>query len=41
MSAYWAEYVQLPEGLARRVRFEVTETRFGTVRVGADPQPSD
>ena len=41
MSAYWAEHVQLPEGLARRVRFEVTETRFGSVRVGVDPQPGD
>ena len=32
---------QLPEGLARHVRFEVAEGRFGMVRVGAEPQPGD
>ena len=41
MRAFWAEHLQLPEGLARRVRFEVTEARFGAVRAGAEPQPSD
>jgi formiminoglutamate deiminase len=41
MSMYWAEHAQLSEGLARRVRFEVTEGRFGSVRVEADPQPGD
>ena len=41
MSAYWAEHVQLPEGLAQRVRFEVIEARFGAVHAGADPQPGD
>ena len=41
MSAYWAEFVQLPEGLARRVGFEVAESRFGTVRAGVDPEPGD
>ena len=41
MRAFWAEHLQLPEGLARHVRFEVTEARFGAVRAGAEPQPSD
>ena len=41
MSAYWAEHVQLPGGLASRVRFEVTDGRFGTVHTGADPEPGD
>ena len=41
MTAYWAEHAQLPEGLARRVRSEVAETRFGSVRVEVDPQPGD
>jgi len=41
MNAYWAEHVQLPEGLAQRVRFEVIEARFGAVDAGADPQPGD
>jgi formiminoglutamate deiminase len=41
MTAYWAEHVQLPEGLAQRVRFEVIEARFGAVRAGTNPQPGD
>jgi formiminoglutamate deiminase len=41
MSTYWAEHVQLPGGLASRVRFEVTEGRFGTVHAGVDPEPGD
>jgi formiminoglutamate deiminase len=41
MTAYWAEHVQLPEGLARRVRFEVTEGRFGAVQAEAHPRPGD
>jgi formiminoglutamate deiminase len=41
MTTYWAEHVQLADGLAQRVRFEVAGDRFGTVRVGADPQPGD
>src|SRR5215210_8710639 len=41
MSTYWAEHVQLPGGLASRVRFEVTEGRFGAVRNGVDPEPDD
>jgi formiminoglutamate deiminase len=41
MTAYWAEHAQLPNGLARRVRFEVTGDRFGGVRAEVDPQPGD
>jgi formiminoglutamate deiminase len=41
MSAYWAPYAQLSDGLARRVRFEVTEARFGRVRADSDAQPGD
>ena len=41
MSTYWAEHVQLPAGLASRVRFEVTDRRFGTVHTGVDPEPGD
>ena len=41
MSAFWAPYAQLPDGLARRVRFDVTEDRFGHVRAEVDPQPGD
>jgi formiminoglutamate deiminase len=41
MSGYCAEYAQLPNGLARQVRFEVTGDRFAQVRADADPQPGD
>ena len=41
MSGYWAEYAQLPNGLARQVRFEVTGDRFAKVRADTDPQHGD
>jgi formiminoglutamate deiminase len=41
MSTYWAEHVQLPGGLASRVRFEVTDGRFGAVEAGVDPESGD
>ncbi len=41
MSTYWAEHVQLPSGLASRVRFEVTDGRFGAVEAGVDPESGD
>ncbi len=37
MSTYWAEHVQLPGGLASRVRFEVADGRFGAVEAGSRP----
>ena len=41
MSTYWAEHAQLPGGLAARVRFEVTDGRFGAVQAGVDPESGD
>ena len=41
MSTYWAEHVHLPGGLASRVRFEVTDGRFGAVEAGVDPESGD
>ena len=41
MSTYWAEHAQLPGGLAARVRFEVTDGRFGAVEAGVDPESGD
>jgi formiminoglutamate deiminase len=41
MSRYWAEHVQLPSGLASRVRFEVTDGRFGAVDAGVDRESGD
>jgi formiminoglutamate deiminase len=41
MSMYWAKHVQLPHGLASRVRFEINEGRFGTVQAGVDPESAD
>jgi formiminoglutamate deiminase len=41
MSRYWAEHVQLPGGLAARVRFEVRDGRFGAVQAGVDPESGD
>jgi len=41
MSTYWAEHVQLPSGLASRVRFEVTDGRFGALETGVDPESGD
>ena len=41
MSTYWAEHVQLPGGLGSRVRFEVTDGRFGAVDAGVDPASGD
>ena len=41
MSTYGAEHAQLPGGLAARVRFEVTDGRFGAVQAGVDPESGD
>jgi formiminoglutamate deiminase len=41
MSTHWAEHVQLAGGLASRVRFEVTDGRFGAVDAGVDPESGD
>jgi formiminoglutamate deiminase len=41
MSTHWAEHVQLPGGLASRVRFEVTDGRFAAVDAGVDPESGD
>ncbi len=38
---YFAEYAWLPDGLARNVRIEVTDGRFGAITVNATAQPGD
>ncbi|WP_152364362.1 formimidoylglutamate deiminase [Microlunatus speluncae] len=40
-TGYWAEHAFLPDGWARRVRFEVVAGRFGAVITDADPEPAD
>lgn len=41
VTAYWCERAWLPDGLARRVRLEVTGTRLSSVVPEVDPRPQD